>query len=93
MYRWSCYRIHGEGKSEIHRPMGGKARKNQEWWTTEVASAIREKKEAWKFIEKIKVNGNSLTEGCCIYMDRRKKQPRKLWTRQGMTWKQMCTLN
>ena len=27
---------------------GGKARKNQEWWTTVVASAIREKKEAWK---------------------------------------------
>ena len=38
--------------------MSGKARKNQEWWITEVASAIREKKEAWKVIEKIKVNGN-----------------------------------
>ena len=33
--------------------MGGKANKNQEWWTTEVASAIREKKEAWKVIENI----------------------------------------
>ena len=28
--------------------IGGKARKNQEWWTTVVASATREKKEAWK---------------------------------------------
>ena len=38
--------------------MGGKARKNQEWCTTEVASAIHEKKEAWKVIENMKVNGN-----------------------------------
>ena len=38
--------------------MAGKARTNQEWWTTEVASAIRENSEAWKVIEKIKVNGN-----------------------------------
>ena len=43
--------------------MGGKARKNQELWTTEVESAIREKKEAWKVIEKIKVNGNQPDEG------------------------------
>ena len=31
--------------------MVGKARNNQEWCATEVASAIREKKEAWKVTE------------------------------------------
>ena len=38
--------------------MGGKARTKQEWSTTEVAHAIREKKKAWEVIENIKVNGN-----------------------------------
>ena len=73
--------------------MGGKARKNQEWWTTEVVSAIREKKEVWKVIEKITVNGNQLDGGMLHLYGQKKKQPRELWTRPGMTWKQICTLN
>ena len=32
-------------------------RKNQEWWTKEVASAIKEKRDMWKQIEEIKVAG------------------------------------
>ena len=72
--------------------MGGKARKNQEWWTTEVASAIREKKEAWKVIANMKANGNQPDGGMLHLYGQKKKQPRKLWTRPGMTWNQICTL-
>ena len=43
--------------------MGGKARQNREWWTTEVASAIREKKETWKVSEHMKVNINQPVGG------------------------------
>ena len=46
---WKKYKDAFVGNAElcgISTGMGGKARKNQEWWTTEVASAIREKKEA-----------------------------------------------
>ena len=46
--------------------MDRQTREKQEWWTTDVASAIREKKDAWKVIEHIKVNGNQ-PDGCCIY--------------------------
>ena len=31
--------------------MGGQARKNQGWWTTEVASAIREKKKPGRLLK------------------------------------------
>ena len=38
---------------------GGMSRSsNQGWWTSEVAEAVCEKKEAWKEIEKIKERGN-----------------------------------
>ena len=57
--------------------MGGKARKNQEWWTTEVASAIREKKEAWKVIEHIKVNGNQPDGGMLHLYGQKKKAAKK----------------
>ena len=57
--------------------MGGKARKNQEWWTTEVASAIREKKEAWKVIENMKVNGNQPDGGMLHLYGQKKKAAKK----------------
>ena len=56
--------------------MGGKARNNQEWWTTEVASVIREMKEASKVIEKIKVNGNQ-PDGGMLHLYRQKKKAAK----------------
>ena len=38
---------------------GGTSRSsNQGWWTSEVAEAVSEKKEAWKEIEKTKERGN-----------------------------------
>ena len=52
--------------------MGGKARKNQEWWTTEVASAIGEKKEACKVIENMKVNRNQ-PDGGMLHLYGQKK--------------------
>ena len=59
---WKNYKDAFVGNAEelcgISTGIGEKARKNQEWWTTEVASAIREKTEAWKVMEKMKVNGN-----------------------------------
>ena len=73
--------------------MGGKVRQNQEWWTTEVASAIREKKEALKVIEKVKINGNQPDEGMLHLYGQKTKQQRKLLTGPGMTWKQSFTLN
>ena len=79
---------------EDHRVWVESNKKNQEWWTTEVSSAtVREKKEAWKVIEKIKVNGNQPDGGMLNLNGQKKKQPRKLWTRPGMIWKQICTLN
>ena len=57
--------------------MGGKARKNQEWWTTEGASAIREKRKPGRLLKRSRSTEISLTEGCCIYMDRRKKTAKK----------------
>ena len=57
--------------------MGGKARHNQEWWTTEVASAIREKKEDWKVIETMKVNGNQLDGGMLHLYGQKKKSAKK----------------
>ena len=52
--------------------------------TAEVASAIIcGKNDAWKVIGKI-------TEIILYMNSSKKKQPRKLWTRSGMTWKQMC---
>ena len=57
--------------------MGGKARKNQEWWTTEVTSAIREHNEAWKVIEKIKVNGNRPDGGMLHLYGQKKKAAKK----------------
>ena len=57
--------------------MGGKARKNQEWWTTEVASAIREKKEAWKVIENMKANGNHPDGGMLHLYAQKKKAAKK----------------
>ena len=56
--------------------MGGRERQNQEWWTTEVASAIREKKEAWKDIEKITVNGNQ-PDGGMLHLYGQKKKAAK----------------
>ena len=54
---WKKYKDAFFGNAEelcgISTGMGGKARKHQEWWTTEVAIAIRENKEAWKVIENI----------------------------------------
>ena len=32
-------------------------RKNQTWWTEEIANAVGEKREIWKMIEGIKENG------------------------------------
>ena len=66
--------------------MGGKVRQNREWWTTEVASALREKKEALKVIEKV-------DEGVLHLYGQKTKQQRKLLTGPRMTWKQSFTLN
>ena len=52
---------------------GGKARKNHEWWTTEVASAILENNEAWKVIENMKVNGNQPDGGMLNLYGQKKK--------------------
>ena len=57
--------------------MGGKARTNQEWWTTEVASAIRERKENWKVIENIKVNRNQPDGGMLHLYGQKKKAAKK----------------
>ena len=57
--------------------MGGKARTNQEWWTTEVASAIRERKENWKVIENIKVNRNKPDGGMLHLYGQKKKAATK----------------
>ena len=57
--------------------MGGKARKNQEWWTTEVASAIRENKVVWKVIGNIKVNGNQPDGGMLHLYGQKKKAAKK----------------
>ena len=54
-----------------------KQEQNQQWWTTEVASAIREKKEAWKVIEKIKVNGNQPDGGMLHLYGQKKKAAKK----------------
>ena len=51
--------------------MGRKARQNQEWRTTVVASAIRENKEDWKIIENNKVNGNQ-PDGGMLHLHRHK---------------------
>ena len=53
------------------------SRKNQEWWTTEVASAIREKKAAWKVIENMKVNGNQPDGGMLHLYGQKKKAAKK----------------
>ena len=50
-----------------------KPKKNQEWWTTEVATAIHEKKEAWKVIAKIKVNENQPDGGMLHLYGQKKK--------------------
>ena len=57
--------------------MGRKARNNQEWWTTEVTSAVREKKEAWKVIEKTKVKGNQPDGGMLHLYGQKKKAAKK----------------
>ena len=57
--------------------MDGKPRQNQEWRTTEVGSGIREKKEAWKVIEKIKVSGNQPDEGMLNLYGQMKKAAQK----------------
>ena len=56
--------------------MGGKARKNQEWGITEVASEYV-KKEAWKVVEKIKVNGNQPDGGMLHSYGQKKKATKK----------------
>ena len=72
---------------ERYTGMGGKSRQNQEWWITEDASAIREKKEAWKVIDNIRVNENQPDVGMLRLRGHNKKQQlRKLYTRTGMTW-------
>ena len=73
--------------------MCGQVRQNQEWWTTEVVSAIPEKKEALMVIENIKVNGNQPDEGMLHLYGQKTKQQRKLLTRPGITWKQSFTKN
>ena len=95
---WKKYKYafvgNAEGLCGRSMGMGEKTRNNQEWWTTEVASAIREKKEVWKVIENMKVNGKSAGRRDVAYIWTEEiKQPRKLWTRPGMIWKQICTLN
>ena len=72
---------------------GWKSKKKNEWWTTEVASAIREKKDAWNVIENLKVNGNQPDGGRLHLYGQKKKQPRKMWIGPGMIWKHICTLN
>ena len=72
---------------------GWKNKTNQEWWPTEVATTTREKKEAWKVIENIKVNGNQPDGGMLHLYGQKKKQQRKMWTNPGTTWKHICTLN
>ena len=69
---WKCggalWKIHG---------YGWKSKKESGWWTTEVASAIREKKEAWKVIEKIKVIGNQPDEGMLHLYGQKKKAAKR----------------
>ena len=56
---------------------GWKSKNKSGWWTTEVASAIREKKEAWKVIEKIKVNGNQPDGGVLHLYGQKEKAAKK----------------
>ena len=74
---------------------GWKSKNKSGWWTTEVASAIREKKEAWKVIEKMKVNGNQ-PDGGMLHLygqEKSSKESCRVWTTPGMTRKHICTLN
>ena len=73
--------------------MTGKARKSRNGGQLK---SHQQYVKRWKPGRLLKISRSteiSLTEGCCICMERRKKQPRKLWTRPGMTWKQICTIN
>ena len=56
---------------------GWKSKTTKEWWTTEVASAIREKKDAWKVIENLKVNGNQPDGGRLHLYGQKKKAAKK----------------
>ena len=56
--------------------MARRKSKNQEWWATEVASAIRERKEPWEVIENMKVNGNQ-PDGGMLYLYGQKKKAAK----------------
>ena len=47
----------GEAVDLCGRTKGKGRRKNQEWWTTQVAEAIKAKREAWKKIESTKKEG------------------------------------
>ena len=77
---WNKYKDAFVGNAEElcgrSRGMGGKARKNPELWTTEVASAIREKKEAWQVIEPMRVNGNQ-SDGRMLHLCGQKKNAAK----------------
>ena len=56
---------------------GGMSRSsNQRWWTSEVAEAVYEKKEAWKETEKTKERGNQ-PDARMIHTYRQKKRAAK----------------
>ena len=61
---------------------------NQGWWTSVVAEAVREKKEAWKEIEKTKERGNQPDARMIHTYGQKKKHQGELLIRRVEIWKQ-----